>query len=82
MSLQYITDAKGVNTAVLIPIQEWEMLKNKHSDLKELEKVADKLPVKLSELAGTISYETAEEMLNFVGESRKEWDEREQKQGL
>ena len=35
MSLQYITDAKGVNTAVLIPIQEWEMLNYVDKDGKE-----------------------------------------------
>ena len=82
MSLQYITDATGVHTAVLIPIKEWELLKNRHSDLKDLEKNDQKPPIKLSELAGKLSYETAEEMLNFVAESRKEWDDREQKQGL
>ena len=74
MSLQYITDAKGVHTAVLIPIQEWELLKNKHSDLKELEKNENKQPVKLSELAGKLSYETAEQMLILVAESRKGWE--------
>lgn len=82
MSLQYITDAKGIHTAVLIPIQEWEILKNRYSDLAELEKNNNKPPLKLSELAGKLSYETAEEMLNYVAESRKEWDDREQKQGL
>jgi len=74
MSLQYITDSTGIHTAVLIPIQEWEMMKNRHSDLEELEKNNNKPPLKLSELAGKLSYETAEEMLNFVAESRKEWE--------
>ncbi len=82
MSLQYITDAKGIHTAVLIPIREWEKLKNRYSDLAELEKNNNTPPLKLSELAGKLSYETAEEMLNYVAESRKEWDDREQKQGL
>ena len=74
MSLQYITDSTGIHTAVLIPIQEWEMMKNRHSDLEELEKKNNKPPLKLSELAGKLSYDTAEEMLNYVAESRKEWD--------
>ena len=80
MPIQYITDNKGTHTAVLIPINEWELLALKHSDLKDLETTAAKPTIKLSELAGKLSYQTAEEMLNYVAEGRNEWDDRLKKQ--
>jgi hypothetical protein len=80
MPLQYITDAAGEHTAVLIPITEWELITRKHEDLKSLETVAAKPKVKLSDLAGKLSYETAEAMLNYVQEGRNEWEERLKKQ--
>lgn len=80
MPLQYITDASGETTAVLIPINEWELITRKYEDLKSLETVAAKPKVKLSALAGKLSYETAEAMLNYVEEGRNEWEERVKKQ--
>jgi len=74
--IQYITDASGEQTAVLIPINEWELLTRKHKDLKNLETAAVKPKVKPSHLAGKLSYKTAEAMLNYVAESRHEWEER------
>ncbi len=76
MPIQYITDAKGEHTAVLIPINEWELITRKHKDLKDLETATDKPKTKLSDLAGKLSYETAEAMLNYVAEGRNEWEER------
>jgi hypothetical protein len=32
MPLQYLTDTKGKHTAVLIPINEWELITHKYSD--------------------------------------------------
>lgn len=80
MPLQYITDNTGAHTAVVIPINEWELLTRKHEDLKTLEVVPTKPKVKLSDYAGMLSKETAEEMLNYVAESRSEWEERLNKQ--
>jgi hypothetical protein len=80
MPLQYITDAAGERTAVLIPINEWELITRKHEDLKSLETRAAKHKVKLSDLAGKLSYKTAEAMLNYVEEGRNEWEERLKKQ--
>ncbi len=80
MPLHYITDASGKQTAVLIPIDEWEMLTSKHEDLKELETRPIKPKTKLSGLAGKLSEETANAMLSYVEESRNEWDERLKKQ--
>ena len=80
MPLQYITDTAGVHTAVLIPINEWELITRKHEDLKSLETGAPNPKVKLSELAGKLSAETAKAMLNYVEEARNEWEERLNKQ--
>ena len=76
MPIQYITDAAGEHTAVLIPINEWELITRKHKDLKKLETASAKHKVKLSDLAGKLSYKTAEAMLSYVAESRNEWEER------
>ena len=80
MPLQYLTDTNGTHTAVLIPINEWELITRKHQDLKLLENNEAKPITKLSHLAGKLSDETAEDMLNYVAESRNEWDERLNKQ--
>jgi len=32
MNLQYISDSKGNKTAVIIPINEWELITKKNSD--------------------------------------------------
>lgn len=80
MPIQYITDTEGVHTAVLIPINEWELIIRKHEDLKSLEAAVQKPKVKLSGLAGKLSHTTAEAMLNYVAEGRNEWEERLKKQ--
>ncbi len=80
MALQYITNTSGIHTAVLIPINEWEQLTQKHSDLKVLEMVDAKPKTKLSDLAGKLSTETADAMLQQVEAERNEWEERLQKQ--
>ncbi len=79
MSLQYITDSTGKQTAVLIPIEEWQILTSKYIYLKELENRNLKTKGKLSQLAGKLSEKTANAMLNYVEEGRNEWDERVKK---
>ena len=37
MSLQYIADSSGHPTAVIIPIDEWNGIKNKYPDLDTIE---------------------------------------------
>lgn len=71
MPLQYITDAAGEHTAVLIPINEWKLITRKHENLKGLETRAAKPKVNLSALAGKLSYETVEAMLNYIEEGRR-----------
>ena len=80
MKLQVIQDGDGNNAGVFVPINDWVALTQKHEDLKELVNIVPAPRKKLSELAGTLSKETAEAMLNYVAESRKEWDERLKKQ--
>lgn len=46
MTLQFIHDNKGNTTGVFIPIEEWQSLKNKYSDLQnaEVENTVELLP--------------------------------------
>ncbi|MEA5402450.1 hypothetical protein VB776_05965 [Arcicella sp. DC2W] len=37
MALQYLSDPHGKTTAVVIPIKIWEIITDKHQDLKKLE---------------------------------------------
>jgi hypothetical protein len=80
MRLQVIQDGQGKNTGVFVPINDWEVLIQRHKDLKELVNTESTPKKKLSELAGSLSHETAEAMLKYVVESRNEWEERLKKQ--
>ncbi len=80
MSVQVIKDGNGRNTGVFIPMSEWDIITQKHEDLKQLVPSEPAGKKKLSELAGTLSHETAEAMLKYVAVSRDEWDERLKKQ--
>lgn len=73
MDLQYISDISGNHVAVIIPIEQWNTLTAKHQDLKGLEKPL-KLNKKLSDFRGAISKEVTKELLQYVEQSRKEWD--------
>jgi hypothetical protein len=45
MNLQFIHDTKGNTTGVFIPIEEWQSLKDKYSDLQvEEENSSSELP--------------------------------------
>jgi len=82
MSLQYLTDHSGRNTAVVIPISEWESIVSKHADLKLLEgdqSVEQELSSKkytMADFAGTLSKEAGEALQQYVQQSRDEWDSR------
>ena len=75
MPLQYISDASGNHTAVLIPITEWELLTRKHADLKVLE-LTQKPSVNKKPLdyAGTIPKHVAEAFNQYVEDDRNNWD--------
>ncbi len=81
MRLQVIQDGYGKNTGIFIPINDWNELTSKYDELKDLVAIEPKSRKnKLSELAGTLSHETAEAMQKYVIESRNEWEERLKKQ--
>jgi len=82
MHLQVIKDGNGKNTGIFIPINDWDTLTKKHSDLKQLVVLEQSSPAKkkLSDLAGKLSHETAEELQKHIQESRNEWEERLNKQ--
>jgi len=70
MNVQYLSDAQGRHTAIVIPIEEWNTLTAKHEDLKTLEKPRQKP----SHFFGTLSQEEGEKMQEHVTQSRNEWD--------
>jgi hypothetical protein len=80
MRLQVIQDGYGKSAGVFIPINDWNIIVQKYEDLKELVTIESVPTKKLSELAGMLSRETAEEMQKYVAESRNEWEERLNKQ--
>ena len=80
MSLQVIKDGNGKNTGIFIPMSDWDSITQIHEDLKKLVSIEPAAKKKLSDLAGSISKETANDMLGYVAESRKEWEERLKKQ--
>lgn len=71
MNVQYLSDAQGRHTAIVIPIEEWNTITAKHEDLKSLEKPKQKLSEKY---AGKLPAEIAEELQQYVTQSRTEWN--------
>jgi hypothetical protein len=69
-TLQFLSDAKGRRTAVVIPIEEWNLLKQKHKDLNDMEKPKKKP----SDFVGCISKETAQKMISDINNSRNQWE--------
>ena len=75
MELQYISDAQGRHTAVIIPIEKWQTITAKHQDLKELERPEPATNrLRPSDFFGTISEEECNKMQEYVTQSRNEWD--------
>ncbi|AUD03720.1 hypothetical protein [Spirosoma pollinicola] len=70
MNVQYLSDAQGRHTAIVIPIEDWNSITAKHQDLKTLEA----LKRKPSDFFGTLSHEEGEKMQEHVTQSRNEWD--------
>ena len=70
MKIQVLQDSFGNNTGVFIPMNDWNIISQKHLDLKELLKIP-KAKTKISDLLGQLSSETANAMLKEVDESRR-----------
>ncbi len=75
MNVQYLSDAKGRHTAIVIPIEEWQTITARHPDLEELGKSKqDTNRRKPSDFIGSISRETAQKMITDIDRSRGEWE--------
>lgn len=73
MSVQYLSDAQGRHTAIVIPIEEWNTLTAKHEDLKTLEKPKqESAQPKPSVFRESISKKTADELLQHTEQARTE----------
>jgi hypothetical protein len=69
MDLQYLSDEQGRNTAVQIPIEEWNKLTEENEGFKNLEK--SKLVLKRpSDFRGAISKNTANKLLEHIEQNR------------
>lgn len=71
MELQYISDASGNHTAVVIPIKDWEELTNQYDALKNMENKAN--GIKPSDFEGAIPSDVADAMQAYVKTSRESW---------
>lgn len=72
MDVQYLSDAQGNHTSVLIPIEDWNIIKDRYEELKARKKSKNKN--KPSDFEGCISKETAERMNADIEQSRNEWE--------
>ena len=73
MDIQYLSDEQGRHTAVQIPIDEWNKLTKEHEVFRDFEK-KKAIQKKPSDFRGAISKNTAEQLLQYVGQARTEWD--------
>jgi hypothetical protein len=80
MRLQLIQDGQGQYTGVFVPINDWNEIVQKHEDLKMLVNIEPIIKKKLSDLVGKLSHKTADDMQKHVSDSRKDWDDRLNKQ--
>ena len=71
MNVQYLSDAQGRHTSIVIPIDEWNTITDKHEDLKILENPKQKLSEKY---AGKLPVALADELQHYVTQSRAEWN--------
>lgn len=75
MKIQVLQDSFGNNTGVYIPMSDWKIISQKHSDLNDLVAIP-KSKKKISELVGLLSSETSNELIQEIEESRKSWEVR------
>lgn len=73
MPLQYVKNETGETTAVLIPIEEWKAIAQKHLDPSLLEKGLAGKHKKASDFKGILSLELAEALQKHVQQSREQW---------
>ncbi len=73
MDIQYLSDEQGRQTAVQIPIEEWNKLTEESKVFRDYEnnKSVKKKP---SDFRGAISKKTVEQLLQYATQARTEWD--------
>lgn len=76
MQLQYISDNTGNPTAVVIPMDKWNELINKYSELENdvlKEASVNRKRRPMSYYAGILTKEEGEAFQRYVQQSRNEW---------
>jgi len=74
MAIQYISDISGTHTAVVVPIDEWNNMTAKRSDLKKLMKGKASQTKDASRFKGLLTPEEAEKYDKYLKQARSEWD--------
>lgn len=74
MPLQYLKNDTGQTTAVVIPIEEWKAITQKHVDLAELDKATLPKNKKASDFKGLLSPQLTATLQQHVQQSREQWD--------
>ncbi|WP_257670961.1 hypothetical protein [Parapedobacter tibetensis] len=76
MPLQYLSDASGKQTAVVIPLTDWNRLKSKFRGIEQTINagLSSSKRTKPSDFRGSISKETAKDINHYIDESKKEWE--------
>jgi hypothetical protein len=77
MNLQYVSDAQGRHTAVLIPIDDWNELTAQRQALEKVGedlKKPEKIFKKPSDFRGTLTSDEADKYLVYLKQARSEWD--------
>jgi hypothetical protein len=75
MELQYISDNDGNQTAVIIPINDWNKITSKHQDIKDLmENPARPKKSGAGQFRGILTAEEAALYHSYIKQARSEWD--------
>jgi hypothetical protein len=75
MKLQYISDSEGNTTAVGIPIEEWNQMKAKHTDLADAENDFELPEAAKAILDERLATENKEDAIPFE-DAQKTWREK------
>jgi hypothetical protein len=70
MDLQYISDISGNHTAVIIPIEKWNNITEKHQDLKQLEKPKNNA----ARFKNLLNREEADKYNTYLQKAREQWE--------
>lgn len=74
MALQYLQDEDGKTIAVVVPIDQWNVIAKKYSELFVGKEGTGEKRKKASDFKGILSPATADALLKHVEQSRNAWD--------